>query len=90
MNGIDWPSPTQNIQSVEYEIKEILASAGVNTPSYPSGRQSCFTSCQNCTRCFAVYAVICIHPVSKGRGGTTLVLETFLFMLNSYILDYSN
>ncbi|XP_048141883.1 mediator of RNA polymerase II transcription subunit 33A-like isoform X2 [Rhodamnia argentea] len=37
MNGIDWPSPTQNIESVEYEIKEILASAGVNSPSYPSG-----------------------------------------------------
>ncbi|KAF8041799.1 hypothetical protein BT93_A0407 [Corymbia citriodora subsp. variegata] len=37
MNGIDWPSPTQTIQSVESEIKEILAAAGVNTPSYPPG-----------------------------------------------------
>ncbi|XP_010044349.2 mediator of RNA polymerase II transcription subunit 33A isoform X2 [Eucalyptus grandis] len=37
MNGIDWPSPTQAIQSVESEIKEILAAAGVNTPSYPPG-----------------------------------------------------
>ncbi|KAI6698742.1 hypothetical protein NL676_018861 [Syzygium grande] len=37
MNGIDWPSPTQSIRSVEFEIKEILAAAGVNIPSYSSG-----------------------------------------------------
>ncbi|KAI6698743.1 hypothetical protein NL676_018862 [Syzygium grande] len=37
MNGIDWPSPTQTIRSIESEMKEILAAAGVNTPSYPSG-----------------------------------------------------
>ncbi|KAK3444706.1 hypothetical protein EUGRSUZ_A00858 [Eucalyptus grandis] len=37
MNGIDWPSPTQTIRSVESEIKEILAAAGVQTPSYYPG-----------------------------------------------------
>ncbi|KAL3753268.1 hypothetical protein ACJRO7_000634 [Eucalyptus globulus] len=37
MNGIDWPSPTQTIRSVESEINEILAAAGVQTPSYYPG-----------------------------------------------------
>ena len=36
MNGTDWPSPGSNLLSVESEIKEILASAGVNIAScYP-------------------------------------------------------
>nr|XP_010921239.1 mediator of RNA polymerase II transcription subunit 33A isoform X2 [Elaeis guineensis] len=38
MNGTDWPSPGSNLLSVESEIKEILASAGVNIAScYPRG-----------------------------------------------------
>jgi len=44
MNGIDWPSPTQTIRSVESEIKEILAAAGVQTPSYYPGRKHLSTS----------------------------------------------
>ncbi|PON88603.1 hypothetical protein TorRG33x02_156680 [Trema orientale] len=34
MNGIDWPSPTAILLSVESEIKEILGAVGVNIPSY--------------------------------------------------------
>ncbi|XP_078160914.1 mediator of RNA polymerase II transcription subunit 33A-like isoform X1 [Carex rostrata] len=38
LNGIDWPSPAANLFSVELEIKEILASAGVDVPcNYPRG-----------------------------------------------------
>ncbi|XP_059641819.1 mediator of RNA polymerase II transcription subunit 33A-like isoform X2 [Cornus florida] len=37
MNGTDWPSPAANLVSVESEIKEILAAAGVNIPSCSSG-----------------------------------------------------
>ncbi|KAF3327945.1 mediator of RNA polymerase II transcription subunit 33A-like isoform X3 [Carex littledalei] len=38
LNGIDWPSPAANLFSVDLEIKEILASAGVDVPcSYPRG-----------------------------------------------------
>ncbi|PKA61809.1 Mediator of RNA polymerase II transcription subunit 33A [Apostasia shenzhenica] len=41
MNGIDWPSPAANLLSIESEIKEILASAGVMLPdscsSLPGG-----------------------------------------------------
>ncbi|KAG1338909.1 mediator of RNA polymerase II transcription subunit 33A-like [Cocos nucifera] len=38
MNGTDWPSPGANLLSVESEIKEILASAGVHIAScYPRG-----------------------------------------------------
>ncbi|XP_073105034.1 mediator of RNA polymerase II transcription subunit 33A isoform X2 [Elaeis guineensis] len=38
MNGTDWPSPAANLLSVESEIKEILASAGVHIAScYPRG-----------------------------------------------------
>lgn len=33
MNGIDWPSPAANLVSLESEMKEILASAGVHIPS---------------------------------------------------------
>ncbi|KAF7852282.1 hypothetical protein BT93_L4576 [Corymbia citriodora subsp. variegata] len=36
MNGIDWPSPAQTIRSLESEIKEVIAAAGVNAPSYPT------------------------------------------------------
>jgi hypothetical protein len=36
LNGIDWPSPAANLFSVDLEIKDILASAGVEVPcSYP-------------------------------------------------------
>lgn len=36
MNGTDWPSPAATLHSVESEIKEILASAGVCVNScYP-------------------------------------------------------
>lgn len=36
MNGIEWPSPGASLHSIEAEIKEILASAGVQIPScYP-------------------------------------------------------
>ncbi|XP_020108026.1 mediator of RNA polymerase II transcription subunit 33A-like isoform X2 [Ananas comosus] len=38
MNGTDWPSPAATLHSVESEIKEILASAGVCVNScYPRG-----------------------------------------------------
>ncbi|KAG1371452.1 mediator of RNA polymerase II transcription subunit 33A [Cocos nucifera] len=38
MNGTDWPSPGATLLSVESEIKEILASAGVHIAScYPRG-----------------------------------------------------
>ncbi|XP_078177877.1 mediator of RNA polymerase II transcription subunit 33A-like isoform X2 [Carex rostrata] len=38
LNGIDWPSPAANLFSVDQEIKDILASAGVDVPcSYPRG-----------------------------------------------------
>ncbi|XP_057513892.1 mediator of RNA polymerase II transcription subunit 33A-like [Actinidia eriantha] len=37
MNGIDWPSPAANLTSVESEMKEILAAAGVNVPSFLTG-----------------------------------------------------
>jgi hypothetical protein len=36
MNGIEWPSPGASLHSIEAEIKEILASAGVQIHScYP-------------------------------------------------------
>ncbi|XP_068669237.1 mediator of RNA polymerase II transcription subunit 33A-like [Aristolochia californica] len=34
MNGTDWPSPTVNLLSIESDVKEILASAGVNVSTY--------------------------------------------------------
>ncbi|CAN6176678.1 unnamed protein product [Urochloa humidicola] len=38
MNGIEWPSPGASLHSIEAEIKEILASAGVQIHScYPRG-----------------------------------------------------
>ncbi|KAL2484966.1 Mediator of RNA polymerase II transcription subunit 33A [Abeliophyllum distichum] len=37
MNGTDWPSPAANLMSVESEMKEILAAAGVNVPTSSSG-----------------------------------------------------
>lgn len=37
MNGIDWPSPVANLISIEAEIKDILASAGVHVPSCYAG-----------------------------------------------------
>ncbi|CAL5390059.1 unnamed protein product [Camellia sinensis] len=37
MNGTDWPSPAANLITIESEIKEILAGAGVNFPSCSSG-----------------------------------------------------
>lgn len=37
MNGTDWPSPAPNFNSIESEIKEILAAVGVNIPSCSSG-----------------------------------------------------
>ena len=37
MNGIDWPSPAANLTSVESEMREILAAAGVNVPSFLTG-----------------------------------------------------
>lgn len=38
MNGTDWPSPAPTLLSIESEIKEILASAGVHIKSsYPHG-----------------------------------------------------
>lgn len=40
MNGIDWPSPAAILQSIESEIKEILAAAGVDVPSCSSGCSS--------------------------------------------------
>ncbi|XP_010278916.1 PREDICTED: mediator of RNA polymerase II transcription subunit 33A-like [Nelumbo nucifera] len=33
MNGIEWPSPAANLLSIESEIKEILAAAGINAPN---------------------------------------------------------
>lgn len=36
MNGTEWPSPGASLHSIEAEIKEILASAGIQIPScYP-------------------------------------------------------
>lgn len=44
MNGIEWPSPGASLHSIEAEVKEILASAGVQINScYP--RMSCILSC---------------------------------------------
>ncbi|XP_072997248.1 mediator of RNA polymerase II transcription subunit 33A-like [Typha latifolia] len=38
MNGTDWPSPAATLLSIESEIKEVLASAGVHIHScYPRG-----------------------------------------------------
>ncbi|KAL5197425.1 hypothetical protein ABZP36_000937 [Zizania latifolia] len=38
LNGTEWPSPGASLHSIEAEIKEILASAGVQIPScYPRG-----------------------------------------------------
>ncbi|XP_054780626.1 mediator of RNA polymerase II transcription subunit 33A-like isoform X2 [Prosopis cineraria] len=37
MNGIDWPSPAATLQSVESEIKAILAAVGVDVPNCSSG-----------------------------------------------------
>ncbi|URE44240.1 hypothetical protein MUK42_13639 [Musa troglodytarum] len=38
MNGTDWPSPAPTLLSIESEVKEILASAGVHINScYPRG-----------------------------------------------------
>ncbi|XP_068668880.1 mediator of RNA polymerase II transcription subunit 33A-like [Aristolochia californica] len=37
MNGSDWPSPAVNLLSIESEVKEILASAGVNVSSRYAG-----------------------------------------------------
>lgn len=44
MNGIDWPSPAANLLSIESEIQEILASAGVNAPSCLPGTLPPFPS----------------------------------------------
>ena len=40
MNGKDWPSPAVNLLSVESEIKDILAGAGVTIPGSSSGRSN--------------------------------------------------
>ncbi|KAI4353605.1 hypothetical protein L6164_002540 [Bauhinia variegata] len=37
MNGVDWPSPSAILQSVESEIKAILAAVGVEVPNCSSG-----------------------------------------------------
>ncbi|CAA6654567.1 unnamed protein product [Spirodela intermedia] len=37
MNGIDWPSPVANLISIEAEIKDVLASAGVHVPTCYAG-----------------------------------------------------
>ncbi|OUZ99643.1 hypothetical protein BVC80_9061g76 [Macleaya cordata] len=37
MNGTDWPSPAANLLSIESEVKEIIAAAGVTVPSGSSG-----------------------------------------------------
>uniref|UniRef100_A0A0D9X2Z8 Mediator of RNA polymerase II transcription subunit 33A n=1 Tax=Leersia perrieri TaxID=77586 RepID=A0A0D9X2Z8_9ORYZ len=38
MNGTEWPSPGASLHSIEAEIKEVLASAGIQIPScYPRG-----------------------------------------------------
>ncbi|XP_078436898.1 mediator of RNA polymerase II transcription subunit 33A-like isoform X2 [Wolffia australiana] len=38
MNGVDWPSPHATLASIEQEIRDILASAGVHVPpSRPPG-----------------------------------------------------
>lgn len=38
MNGIDWPSPTAILPSIESEIKEILSAVGVNAPCCSFGK----------------------------------------------------
>ncbi|XP_038693797.1 mediator of RNA polymerase II transcription subunit 33A-like isoform X2 [Tripterygium wilfordii] len=37
MNGIDWPSPANVLPILESDMKEILAAAGVNIPSFSYG-----------------------------------------------------
>uniref|UniRef100_A0A1D1Y8M9 GMP synthase [glutamine-hydrolyzing] n=2 Tax=Anthurium amnicola TaxID=1678845 RepID=A0A1D1Y8M9_9ARAE len=37
MNGIEWPNPAPNLLSIEAEIKDILASAGVHVPTCYAG-----------------------------------------------------
>lgn len=52
MNGSDWPSPAAILQSVESEIKEILADVGVNALRCSSGKvcnRIIFAIC--CLRC---------------------------------------
>jgi len=36
MNGQDWPSPAANLHSIQGEVKDILAAAGVHTTN-PTG-----------------------------------------------------
>lgn len=44
MNGIEWPSPAATLQSVESEIKTILAAVGVDIPNCSSGSFLAFFS----------------------------------------------
>lgn len=37
MNGSDWPSPAANLSLVEQQIKNILATTGVDVPSLAVG-----------------------------------------------------
>lgn len=37
MNGIDWPSPSANLSTVEEQIKKIVADTGVDVPSLVAG-----------------------------------------------------
>jgi hypothetical protein len=49
LNGSDWPSPAATLSAVEYEIKEVLASAGVHISISAGPRMS-----------MSVYANYCI------------------------------
>ncbi|KAF7845181.1 mediator of RNA polymerase II transcription subunit 33A-like isoform X1 [Senna tora] len=40
MNGVDWPSPAAILQSIDTEIKSILAGVGVDVPNFSSGGTS--------------------------------------------------
>lgn len=49
MNGTDWPSPAPTLLSIESEVKEILASAGVHI-------NSCYPR-----MCFILYSIILLY-----------------------------
>lgn len=42
MNGTDWPSPAANLLSIESEMNEILASAGVTASNFYPGMVPCY------------------------------------------------
>ncbi|RRT49121.1 hypothetical protein B296_00030998 [Ensete ventricosum] len=65
MNGTDWPSPAPTLLSIESEVKEILASAGVHI-------NSCYPR-----MCFILYSMILLYMVF---ACSTLIMSYFLLL----------